>query len=106
MTQVSIGSLSDFPEGTPTRVEADGTALCIVRVGDTVHAICDDCPHAEASLSEGDFLADDMAKILTERYGVAGVVRHRKHSVSIPAAEDILKDVVERCDLVIAGSGD
>lgn len=61
MTQVAIGSLSDFPEGTPTRVEADGTALCIVRVGDTVHAICDDCPHAEASLSEGDFLADDMA---------------------------------------------
>ena len=61
MTQVSIGSLSDFPEGTPTRVEADGTAFCIVRVGDTVHAICDDCPHAEASLSEGDFLADDMA---------------------------------------------
>ena len=53
-----------------------------------------------------NFLADDMAKILTERYGVAGVVRHRKHSVSIPAAEDILKDVVERCDLVIAGSGD
>jgi nitrite reductase/ring-hydroxylating ferredoxin subunit len=61
MAQVSIGSLSDFPEGTPTFAEADGTRLCIVRVGDTVHAICDDCPHAEASLSEGDFLAEDMA---------------------------------------------
>jgi len=61
MTQVSIGSLGDFPDGQPTRVEADGTALCIVRVGDRVHAICDDCPHAEASLAEGDFLADDMA---------------------------------------------
>lgn len=61
MAQVSIGSLSDFPEGTPTRVEADGTALCVIRVGDRVHAICDDCPHAEASLSEGDFLEDDMA---------------------------------------------
>jgi 3-phenylpropionate/trans-cinnamate dioxygenase ferredoxin subunit len=61
MAQVSIGSLSDFPEGTPTFAEADGTRLCIVRVGDKVHAICDDCPHAEASLSEGDFLAEDMA---------------------------------------------
>ena len=61
MAQVSIGSLSDFPEGTPTFAEADGTRLCIVRVGDTVHAICDDCPHAEASLSEGDFIAEDMA---------------------------------------------
>ena len=32
-----------------------------MRIGNTVHAICDDCPHAEASLSEGDFLAEDMA---------------------------------------------
>ena len=61
MAQVSIGSLADFPEGTPTFAEADGTRLCIVRIGNTVHAICDDCPHAEASLSEGDFLAEDMA---------------------------------------------
>ena len=61
MAQVSIGSLADFPEGTPTFAEADGTRLCVVRIGNTVHAICDDCPHAEASLSEGDFLAEDMA---------------------------------------------
>ena len=61
MAQVSIGSLADFPEGTPTFAEADCTRLCVVRIGNTVHAICDDCPHAEASLSEGDFLADDMA---------------------------------------------
>ena len=61
MAQVSIGSLADFPGGTPTFAEADGTRLCVVRIGNTVHAICDDCPHAEASLSEGDFLAEDMA---------------------------------------------
>lgn len=60
MAQVSIGSLADFPEGTPVRVEADGTPLCVIRVGERVHAVCDDCPHAEASLSEGDFLADDL----------------------------------------------
>ena len=61
MAQVSIGTLDDFPEGTPTFAEVDGDRLCIVRVGDRVHAICDDCPHAEASLSEGDFLADENA---------------------------------------------
>ena len=61
MAQVSIGTLDDFPEGTPTFAEIDGERLCIVRVGDRVHAICDDCPHAEASLSEGDFLADENA---------------------------------------------
>lgn len=60
MAEVSIGSIDDFPEGVLTRVEADGTPLCVVRVGDKVHAICDDCPHAEASLSEGEFLPDEM----------------------------------------------
>lgn len=61
MAQVSIGSLGDFAEGTPTFAEAGGERLCVVRVGDRVHVVCDDCPHAEASLSEGDFLADDLA---------------------------------------------
>ncbi len=61
MAQVSIGQLEDFPEATPTRVEADGVALCVVRVGNVVHVICDDCSHEEASLSDGEFLAEDMS---------------------------------------------
>lgn len=51
-------------------------------------------------------LADDMAELLKSRYGVAEVVRHRKRVASVPAPEDALKDVVNRCDLVITGSGD
>ena len=61
MALVSIGSIDDFPEGTPTFAEAEGERLCVVRVGDRVHVVCDDCPHAEASLSEGDYLADENA---------------------------------------------
>ena len=61
MALVSIGSIDDFPEGRPTFAEADGERLCVVRVGDDVRVICDDCPHAEASLSEGDYLADENA---------------------------------------------
>jgi 3-phenylpropionate/trans-cinnamate dioxygenase ferredoxin subunit len=60
MAEVTIGTLDDFEEGVLKRVEANGVALCVVRVGDRVHAICDDCPHAEASLSEGEFFADEM----------------------------------------------
>jgi hypothetical protein len=51
-------------------------------------------------------LADDLAALLTERYGVASVVRHRKRSASIPAPESVYADVAEKCDLVITGSGD
>ena len=61
MAQVSIGTLGDFEDGRPTFAEANGERLCVVRVGDRVHVVCDDCPHAEASLSEGDYLADENA---------------------------------------------
>ena len=51
-------------------------------------------------------LADDLAELLVARYGVAGIVRHRKLGASIPAPEPALADIAQRCDLVITGSGD
>jgi len=53
-----------------------------------------------------NYLVDDLARLLEEKYGVASVVRHRKLAASIPAPETILADVKERCDLVVTGSGD
>lgn len=51
-------------------------------------------------------IADDMAEILQQEHGVAGIVRHRKRMASVPAPDAAMADVVERCDLVITGSGD
>lgn len=51
-------------------------------------------------------LADDLAELLTTRYGVARVLRHRKRAASVPAAADLLDDFARQCDLVITGSGD
>ena len=51
-------------------------------------------------------LADDLAELLVERHGVAGIVRHRKLGASTPAPEPALADIEQRCDLVITGSGD
>jgi hypothetical protein len=52
------------------------------------------------------YLADDIAEVLVKKYGVASVVRHRKLAASIPMPESSIRDAGERCDLVIAGSGD
>jgi hypothetical protein len=52
------------------------------------------------------YLVDDIAELLVEKYGVASVVKHRKLAASIPAPEAVIKDMEEKCDLVIAGSGD
>jgi hypothetical protein len=51
-------------------------------------------------------LVDDLADILVKKHGVASVVKHRKLAASIPMPENAIRDVGEKCDLVIAGSGD
>jgi hypothetical protein len=51
-------------------------------------------------------LADDLAALLTARYGVARVVRHRKRAASVPAGAALLDILARECDLVVAGSGD
>jgi hypothetical protein len=53
-----------------------------------------------------NLLADDMAALLVERYGAARIVRHCKRSPSDGASTEMLQDIAESCDLVIAGSGD
>ncbi len=52
-----------------------------------------------------NLLVDDLAELLTSRFGVASVVKHRKPG-QVPVSEAVLKDLTERCDAVITGSGD
>jgi len=51
-------------------------------------------------------LVDDLAELLTSRYGVAKVVKRRKQAASVPAPADMVAELAERCDVVITGSGD
>jgi 3-phenylpropionate/trans-cinnamate dioxygenase ferredoxin subunit len=47
-------SFAAMTSGKPVRIEKNGEAICVARVGDQVFAIGDTCSHADASLSEGD----------------------------------------------------
>jgi hypothetical protein len=40
------------------------------------------------------------------KYGVARVVKRRKPSASIGATSEVLAELADTCDVVIAGSGD
>ena len=53
-----------------------------------------------------DHLVDDLADLLVANYGVARVVKRRKQSASVPAPEEVLAELADECDVVIAGSGD
>jgi 3-phenylpropionate/trans-cinnamate dioxygenase ferredoxin subunit len=48
--------LSELSQGKPVKIEKDGQAICVARVGDEVFAVDDTCSHADASLSEGDVI--------------------------------------------------
>lgn len=47
-------SLTQLEEKKPVRLEKNGEAVCVTRVGEDVFAIADTCTHAEASLADGD----------------------------------------------------
>jgi len=55
-TTVRVGALDDLAPGTAKRVEVDGRAVALVRIGDDVYAIGDTCSHANVSLSDGEVL--------------------------------------------------
>jgi len=51
-------------------------------------------------------LVDDLADLLVSDFGVARVVKRRKISASVPAPAELLRELADECDVVIAGSGD
>ena len=54
MTFQRACSFSDLVDSTPTKVVVDGLDVAVVRHGDELFAIEDECSHAAVALSEGD----------------------------------------------------
>ena len=51
-------------------------------------------------------LVDDLADLLVANYGVKRVIKRQKRSASVPAPDEIVRELSVECDVVIAGSGD
>ncbi|WP_424186039.1 non-heme iron oxygenase ferredoxin subunit [Actinokineospora sp. G85] len=51
---IRAAALSDLDDGKPHAVEVGDTPVVLVRRGDEVHALHDECSHAAVSLSEGE----------------------------------------------------
>jgi 3-phenylpropionate/trans-cinnamate dioxygenase ferredoxin subunit len=47
-------AFADIPDGGVKPVDVDGLELALVRAGDEVYALRDECSHAQIALSEGD----------------------------------------------------
>ncbi|GAA4035296.1 non-heme iron oxygenase ferredoxin subunit [Allokutzneria multivorans] len=46
--------LAELTDGKPVGFEVAGTPVVLVRKGEKVHALRDECSHAEVALSEGE----------------------------------------------------
>ena len=58
--RLSVGKLTDLPDGRGVRVEAVGHRIALFRIDESVYAIGDRCSHAEASLAEGELFDLDV----------------------------------------------
>ena len=56
--------------------------------------------------SNGMVLLDRLAEILSERHGVAGVVRVAKTNASVPVTDEQAEPLVKGCAAVVTAIGD
>ncbi len=56
--------------------------------------------------AKGAFFLDRLEEILREQYGVTEVLRRTKLTPGRPAAEDIQRELQEKCDAVIEALSD
>ena len=54
MTWTTVCEFRDMTAGMPVAVMVDGDPICVVRSGDDVFAVHDECTHAAVPLSEGE----------------------------------------------------
>ena len=53
-----------------------------------------------------DYLIEDLAEVFKTRHGAAGTLMFKKRQASVPAGDAVMQELLDKCDLVITGSGD
>jgi 3-phenylpropionate/trans-cinnamate dioxygenase ferredoxin component len=82
---VHAASLTDVPDGGAIAVEVEGVELALVRDGDVVYAVVDECSHAAIPLSEGEVEGNEIECWL---HGSRFDLRTGK-PVNLPATEPV-----------------
>jgi 3-phenylpropionate/trans-cinnamate dioxygenase ferredoxin subunit len=79
-------SLAELLPDTAVKASVDGEDVALVRVGDEIYAIRDECSHAEVALSDGDVEGCEIECFL---HGSRFDLRTGK-PVTFPATEAVL----------------
>ena len=65
---VALCRIDELGPGLARRFDVGGRRIALVRIGDTFHAIDDECSHEDYSLSEGE-VWEDECQIECPRHG-------------------------------------
>jgi len=57
MTDVTVGKVDEVPEGEVRSFDANGVPVAVAKVGGSLYAFDDTCPHRQCSLGEGELEA-------------------------------------------------
>jgi 3-phenylpropionate/trans-cinnamate dioxygenase ferredoxin component len=97
-----VTKVSDLDEGEVLPITApDGTPICLVRVGDEVCALLDNCSHQNFPLSSGVLLDDGTLECA---WHGARFDPRTGHAVGLPAVEPVpTYDVVIDGDTIVLG---
>ncbi len=87
----------------PTAPSPESTQILRRSVGDLSGKVVGFIDNAKPNFH---LLVDDIAGLLTARYGVKAVVKSAKRGSSMPATQQVLDELAAQCDLVVTGSGD
>jgi 3-phenylpropionate/trans-cinnamate dioxygenase ferredoxin component len=85
MAFIPASPLADVPDGGAVAVEVEGVELALVRDGDVVYAVIDECSHAAIPLSEGEVEGNEIECWL---HGSRFDLRTGK-PVNLPATEPV-----------------
>ena len=58
------------------------------------------------SKANAEALLEEVGTLLAERYNFAEIVRTAKPNASTPCPENIVQEMVEKCDVLITANGD
>jgi 3-phenylpropionate/trans-cinnamate dioxygenase ferredoxin subunit len=90
VTFTEAAILSELPDNVAVAVEVEGVEVALIRAGDEVFAIRDECSHASVALSEGDVTFDDAGTPEIECWLHGSTFNLRTgHPVILPATEPV-----------------
>jgi 3-phenylpropionate/trans-cinnamate dioxygenase ferredoxin subunit len=102
MTELARIPVASVPDGKAVRIEAGPDGICLVRVGDSFHALADRCSHADVRLSEGEIDTDECSVECWKHGSAFSLIDGEPQSLPATSPVAVFHVAVEGDELVVS----